>query len=163
LYNEAFRDLESALVLDSGYILAYFIRANARYGLIRLMHSLDTTQNPVTLSKMPAEMETGKPDSDSAYNSIIADYSKALSLDTGFAFAWYNRGIIFSRKGEFRKALYDFSKAIASLPGFAEAYYNRGLISILLNDNLSGCEDLSMAGELGILDAYRVIKRTCNR
>jgi tetratricopeptide (TPR) repeat protein len=86
-----------------------------------------------------------------------------LSLDPDFAFAWYNRAIVFSRKGEFRKALNDFSKAIEHLSGFAEAYYNRGLISILLNENLSGCEDLSHAGELGILDAYRVIKRTCYR
>jgi len=163
LYNEAFRDLDTALRMDSGYVLAYFIRANTRYGLIRLMHSLDTTQNQVTITKNPAELESGKPDFDSAYNTIIADYSRALSLDTGFAFAWYNRGIVFSRKGEFRKASDDFSKAIACLPGFAEAYYNRGLISILLNDNLSGCEDLSRAGELGILDAYRVIKRTCYR
>lgn len=163
MYNQAFRDIDSVLKKDSGFVLAYFIRANARYGLIRLMHSLDTTRNPVTISKNPAEMDNGKPDSDSAYNSIIADYSKALSLDTGFAFAWYNRAIVFSREGEFRKASDDFTNAIRCLPGFAEAYYNRGLISILLNENLSGCEDLSQAGELGILDAYRVIKRTCYR
>ncbi|TRZ70209.1 MAG: hypothetical protein D4R97_08645 [Bacteroidetes bacterium] len=163
LYNEAFRDLDSALKLDSANVLAYFIRANARYGLIRLMHSLDTTRNQITISKNPAEMKSGKADSDSSYNSIIADYTKVLRLDTGFAFAWYNRAIAYSRKGEFRKASYDFSKAIGCMSDFAEAYYNRGLISILLNDNLSGCEDLSRAGELGILDAYRVIKRTCYR
>jgi tetratricopeptide (TPR) repeat protein len=125
------------------------------------MHSLDTTRNAITISKNTAEMESGKVDSDFAYDSIIADYTKAISLDPGFAFAYYNRGIVFSRKREFRKALDDFSKAIGCLSDFAEAYYNRGLLSILLNENLSGCEDLSRAGELGILDAYRVIKRTC--
>jgi tetratricopeptide (TPR) repeat protein len=161
LFNEAFRDLDSALKMDSGYVLAYFIRANTRFGLIRLMHSLDTTGNRVTINKNPGDMKSSTGAYDAAYDSIIADYSKALSLDPGFAFAWYNRGLAFSRKGEFQKASDDFSKAIGCLTDFAEAFYNRGLISILLNDNLSGCEDLSRAGELGILDAYRVIKRTC--
>lgn len=163
LYNEAFRDLESALKLDSSNVLVYFIRANTRYSLIRLMHSLDTTLTAVTIGKNPEALEKGKAEDDPAYDSVIMDYTRAIRLDTGFAFAWYNRAIVFSRKGEFRKAADDFSKGIQSLPDFAEAYYNRGLVSMLLNENLSGCEDLSRAGELGILDAYRVIKRTCNR
>ncbi len=160
LYNQAFQDLDKAVRLDSGYVLTWFVRGNTRFGLIRLMHSLDTTQNTLTINKNPSGTEN-TPGYDVAYDSIIADYSKALSLDSGFAFAWYNRAIVFSRKREFRKALDDFSEAIEHLKDFAEAYYNRGLVSILLNENLSGCEDLSHAGELGILDAYRVIKRTC--
>jgi len=163
LYNAAFRDLDSVMKMDTSFVLAYFIRGNARYGLIRLMHSLDTTHNTLTINKNPVGLENGTGDSDISYDSIIADYTKALSLDPGFAFAWYNRAIVLTRKGQFRKALDDFSKAILCLSDFAEAYYNRGLISILLNENLSGCEDLSRAGELGILDAYRVIKRTCYR
>jgi tetratricopeptide (TPR) repeat protein len=163
LYNEAFRDIDSAIKLDSGYVLAYFTRGNIRYGLIRLIHSLDTTQNNLAISKNPVGMESSTGSYDVAYDSIIMDYTKAISLDSGFAFAWYNRAIVFSRKGEFQRAVDDFSKAIEHLPNFAEAYYNRGLVSILLKENLTGCEDLSRAGELGILDAYRVIKRTCYR
>jgi tetratricopeptide (TPR) repeat protein len=63
--------------------------------------------------------------------------------------------------GNYREALEDFSNAISLKPKFPEAYYNRGLIYILLSDRKSGCEDLSKAGELGILDAYRVMKRYC--
>jgi len=163
LYNEAFRDIDSVLMLDSNYVLAYFTRGNIRYGLIRLMHSLDTTQSTFAINKNPVAMDNITGTYDVAYDSIIMDYTKALSLDSGFAFAWYNRAIVFSRKGEFRKAVDDFSNAIEHLSGFAEAFYNRGLVNILLNENLSGCEDLSQAGELGIVDAYRVIKRTCYR
>jgi len=57
----------------------------------------------------------------------------------------------------------DFSEAIRSRENFSEAIYNRGLIYILLNENQKGCEDLSRAGELGILDAYKVMKRFCFR
>jgi tetratricopeptide (TPR) repeat protein len=161
LYNQAFRDLDTAKSLDSNNVLTYFVRGNTRYGLIRLMHSLDTTQNMLTINKGTEPAENKAPGYDIRYDSVIADYTKAISLDTGFAFAWYNRGIVFSRKGDFRKAMDDFSNAIEHLTNFAEAYYNRGLVSVLLKENLTGCEDLSHAGELGILDAYRVIKRTC--
>ena len=162
LYNKAFSDLDSAIKIDTSYVLAYFIRGNTRYGLIRLMHSLDTVHTSLMINRNQTGLDYSNGDF-TVYDSIIKDYSKAITLDPGFAFAYYNRAIVLSRKGEFKKAQDDLSKAIVSLPDFAEAYYNRGLISILLKENLSGCEDLSRAGELGILDAYRVIKRTCNR
>jgi tetratricopeptide (TPR) repeat protein len=63
--------------------------------------------------------------------------------------------------GNYREAINDFSRAIALQNDFAEAWYNRGLLSILLNENNLGCGDLSRAGELGITDAYRVMKRYC--
>jgi tetratricopeptide (TPR) repeat protein len=65
--------------------------------------------------------------------------------------------------GNYNKAIEDFSAAIRYRDDFAEAIYNRGLIFILLNENKKGCEDLSRAGELGILDAYKVMKRYCFR
>jgi hypothetical protein len=34
-------------------------------------------------------------------------------------------------------------------------------MSILLSENHDGCLDLSRAGELGIKDAYKVMKRYC--
>jgi tetratricopeptide (TPR) repeat protein len=65
--------------------------------------------------------------------------------------------------GNYKESINDFSKAIEDNGNFAEAFYNRGLIHILLNETVSGCEDLSRAGELGILDAYKVMKRYCNK
>jgi hypothetical protein len=43
-----------------------------------------------------------------------------------------------------------------------EAYYNRGLVHIYLQDREKGCLDMSKAGELGITDAYSVIKKYCS-
>jgi hypothetical protein len=63
--------------------------------------------------------------------------------------------------GEFKKAAADFTTALTCQETFAEALYNRGLIYILQNETIRGCEDLSRAGELGIADSYRVIKRYC--
>ncbi len=63
--------------------------------------------------------------------------------------------------GNYPSAIDDLTQAISCRDKFAEAYYNRGLMYILVNDRTRGCEDLSRAGELGILDAYRVMKRYC--
>lgn len=57
------------------------------------------------------------------------------------------------------EAFEDYSKAIELNPAFAEAYYNRGVIQIFMKDTRKGCLDLSKAGELGILEAYEVLKR----
>ena len=46
-------------------------------------------------------------------------------------------------------------------PSIGEAYYNRGLVLIYLQDKGKGCIDLSVAGELGMEDAYAVIKKYC--
>ena len=44
-------------------------------------------------------------------------------------------------------------------PDFAEAYFNRGLSRLSLGDTDRGIADLSKAGELGIMNAYNIIKR----
>lgn len=40
-----------------------------------------------------------------------------------------------------------------------EAYYNRGYIYLKLGNQKAGIDDLSKAGELGIVSAYNLIKR----
>jgi tetratricopeptide (TPR) repeat protein len=162
-YNEAFRDLNSSLKLDSGNVLTYFTRANARYSLIRLIISLDSAQSQAMVGRNLPENTVQAGNTYQIYDSVIADYSAAVRLDPGFGFGYYNRGIVYCRTHNFRDAEEDFSKAIVCIENFAEAYYNRGLVRILRNENLQGCEDLSRAGELGIPDAYRVIKRYCYR
>ena len=61
--------------------------------------------------------------------------------------------------GSLPEAYEDYSKAIELNPAFAEAYYNRGIIQIFMKDTRKGCLDISKAGELGILEAYEVLKR----
>ena len=42
-----------------------------------------------------------------------------------------------------------------------DAYFNRGLVLIYLKDREKACIDLSRSGELGVSDAYGVIKKYC--
>jgi hypothetical protein len=48
-------------------------------------------------------------------------------------------------------------------PNLADAYYNKGLLLILIHQNETACISLSKAGELGILEAYPVIKKYCDK
>ena len=48
-------------------------------------------------------------------------------------------------------------------PDFAEAYFNRGLTHLSLGDANRGIADLSKAGELGIINAYSIIKRMTSK
>ena len=55
-----------------------------------------------------------------------------------------------------------YTQAIEMKPDFGEAYYNRGLVYLRLGNKDRGIEDLSKAGELGILPSYNVLKRMTN-
>ncbi|MBQ5778568.1 MAG: hypothetical protein IIW13_01100, partial [Paludibacteraceae bacterium] len=51
-----------------------------------------------------------------------------------------------------------FSLTIKSDDKIAEAYFNRALCFLAINDKEKAINDLSKAGELGIYQAYALIK-----
>lgn len=162
-YDHALDDLHACLAADPAYIAALFIRANVRYELIQLINLQEDYQQELIMGKAaPKPRNPVLSDNlEHTYEAVIRDLDQVLLLDNEFSFAWYNRGYVNSRMGNYREAIDDFSKAIALRNDFAEAFYNRGLMSILLSENHHGCLDLSRAGELGITDAYKVMKRYC--
>ncbi len=90
------------------------------------------------------------------------DYcTKALQIYPNSAFLYYNRANYYCHSQQFIQAVKDYDKAISLQDNFAEAYYNKGLTLLLLQDNEAACPSLSKAGELGIHQAYNLIKRYC--
>ena len=162
-YDRAISDLNATLGADSTNIAAWFSRANARYDLIQQINLQDDYQQGYIMGKaLPKPQNQNLSDTlEHTYEAVMHDLDKVLVLDPEFSFAWYNRGNVDSKMGNYRASIDDFSKAIALRNDFGEAFYNRGLISILLSENHPGCLDLSRAGELGITDAYKVMKRYC--
>jgi tetratricopeptide (TPR) repeat protein len=162
-YNNAFSDYDSALSLDSSFILVYFSRANSRYDLIQFIQSLDNKEDQISIgiNTPKGNKQISSKDLENTYEMVNQDFTRAIEIDSQFYFAYYNRGVVNCKIGNYKQAIDDFSEAIQCRDNFAEAIYNRGLIYILLNENQKGCEDLSRAGELGILDAYKVMKRYC--
>jgi tetratricopeptide (TPR) repeat protein len=75
------------------------------------------------------------------------------------AYLYYNRGNLFAQRKDYAHAVDDYTQAIELDRNLAEAWYNRGLVHIYANRVNEGISDLSKAGELGLYDAYSVIKK----
>lgn len=118
----------------------------------------------------PVSINTKKStDKRSINDAIKPDYQQALSSLTNLTnknktnpFIWYNLGNVHLHMQEFHKAIDDYSLAIKYEKNMAEAYYNRGLTLLFLGEKELANSDLSKAGELGIKEAYAVIKRFIN-
>ncbi|HNY58943.1 MAG TPA: tetratricopeptide repeat protein [Bacteroidales bacterium] len=163
-YSEAYTSFSRAIELNPDYFEAYFSRATVLFELIELQYSFDYTEPTIFLSADGSalsqnERENKIPD----FASVISDYDKAIKLNPNMYFAYFNRANIKNRMLDFEGAIKDYTIAVALNPEFAEAFYNRALTLIYLNRNAEACFDLSSAGELGIVEAYNVIKRYCGK
>ena len=64
-----------------------------------------------------------------------------------------------AQAGNINEAIDGFTQVLEQNDTFAEAYFNRGLLHLLLDDTTLAIPDLSKAGELGIYQAYNIIKK----
>ncbi|MFV0554781.1 MAG: tetratricopeptide repeat protein [Mangrovibacterium sp.] len=149
----AIDDFNESIKQDAKNELAYFSRANCRLKLIEQLE---------TLPSKDGKSMVGDKQFDDDYKSILKDLDKVIKLNPNFPFAYYNKGYVLCRIGEYEAALACFEQAVQAQPDMAEAYFNRGLAKIYLDDVEGGAADLSKAGELGIEGAYNIIKRFCN-
>ncbi len=81
-------------------------------------------------------------------NLTIADFNKAIELNSKNAEAYINRGIAYNKIGNYNQAIVDYDKAIELDPKNAEAYNNRGTSYTKLGQHQQALEDYSKAIEL---------------
>ena len=178
-FTEAIANFDQVISLESNFSLAYFIRAIVRYKQMEYNQSV-ATSNPNELYTMNLQLGKGNIiqsttaiQGDFGGNEardlriyelelILRDYDTVIQQDPDFVFAYFNRGNIRCIQRDYRAAVSDYNEAILRDPDFAEAYFNRGLSRLLLGDINRGISDLSKAGELGLMNAYNIIKRMTN-
>lgn len=178
-FSEAIKDFNKVIELDPNYTMAYFNRAVVRYKQLVYSMSQNTNaddfsaslgsmnfklgkQNPAAMTQQPSNpTSAGVKEKKRAYEHemITRDYDMVIRLNPGFVYAYFNRGNLRCVQRDFRAAIQDYDEAIKRDPDFAEAYFNRGLARLSLGDANQGIADLSKAGELGIINAYSIIKR----
>jgi len=163
-YNDALRSFNRAIELKPDYLEAYFNRANINFELIEHQFSIEESAPQITITQgdSPDPKKTKQPGIPD-FSSVLADYDRVIALNPQMSFAYYNRGNIKNRMRDFEGAIQDYTTAMTLQPNFAEAFYNRALTLIYLKNTKDACLDLSKAGELGVQDAYNVIKRYCNK
>jgi len=182
--SQSINDFTRVINLRPDFILAYFNRAVVRFKLMQIgTYNENASNNDVQNLSLNFQNKLNKPvqpnssnpyikpqaDTDNSlkdkdynqvtnYDQIIQDYNKVIQLNPDFVYAYYNRANIRGYQKDFREAVADYTEAINRNPQFAEAYYNRGLTRLSLGD-ANGSADLSKAGELGIIEAYSIIKK----
>jgi hypothetical protein len=62
---------------------------------------------------------------------------------------------------EFLAATVDYTYIISLDSKDATAYYNRGICYANIEMKKNACDDFNRAGELGLFEAYHVIKEYC--
>jgi tetratricopeptide (TPR) repeat protein len=139
-YDAAINDLTAYLQIDSTSVMAYWERAVCQ----TMMNDFNASNGVDVKLKMMKAKE---------------DLDSAIKLSPKNAYLFFNRGNIYATQKEYTNAIDDYNKAIQLDGNLAEAYYNRGIAYCKNGDKTSGIRDLSRAGELGIYEAYSVIKQ----
>ncbi|HKK62850.1 MAG TPA: tetratricopeptide repeat protein, partial [Bacteroidales bacterium] len=164
--NNSIEDFDRAISLDDQNYLAFFLRAYARYKMVETVKSFEAEDAPsveqLDLNTSNESIGTTGSAEQSVmldYKIIIEDLNQVIAIAPQFEFAWFNRAYMKSLMRNFDESVEDYTKAIMINPDFAEAYFNRGLIRIYLEQTAEGTMDLSKAGELGVYEAYSIMKR----
>jgi tetratricopeptide (TPR) repeat protein len=92
----------------------------------------------------------------------LDDFNQAARLNPHSAFILYDRANYYAVRKDYAHAIDDYTAALRIDPNLAEAYYNRGIVRQLSGNTNGGISDLSKAGELGLFDAYSVIRKYRN-
>ncbi|MCF8277898.1 MAG: tetratricopeptide repeat protein [Flavobacteriales bacterium] len=156
-FESAYRKLDDCLKSDGQQVACYFARA--------CLLQMELEQHQEQFDEMVGMLDV----IDSAYQAKTelllskaeSDYRKVIELDKEMRFAYFNLGYLLATAERYEEAESQFGLAASSGGNFIEANYNRGLIRIMLGKISKGCEDLSLAGELGLTDSYNIIKRYC--
>jgi tetratricopeptide (TPR) repeat protein len=140
-YEGAIDDLTTYIMSDSLSAVAYWQRAVCQSRLNEFNASQGTD----------VKLQTAR---------VLADLSEAIRLNASCAYLYYNRGNVYVQRHDYQHAIEDYGRAIELEPHLAEAYYNRGLVHYALKQQQEGTADLSKAGELGLYQAYSIIKHS---
>jgi tetratricopeptide (TPR) repeat protein len=161
-YNIAINAYDEAIKYDDKFSYAYMNRGSTRFELDEFIYAEQEYSNAITISRSSFDKENHKPLDPPDHSETLADYDKAIELNPNLPFVYYNRANVKLRLKNYHRAIDDYSMAMKIEPEMAEAYYNRALTLLYLKEEKLACKDLSRAGELGITEAYNVIKRYCN-
>jgi Tfp pilus assembly protein PilF len=72
-----------------------------------------------------------------SYSDPITFYNTAVSKNPNSAITYYNRGVLWMARNDYKAASEDFSKAIILCPDYTEAYNSKGVA----NDNLGNLQE----------------------
>ena len=138
--DDAINDFTTYISSDSTSAMAFWQRAVCQ----SMMNDFNASQG------IDVKLKTAR---------TLDDFNQAARLNPNSAFILYDRANFYASRKDYAHAIDDYSEALRIDPNLAEAYYNRGIVRQLSGNTNGGIADLSKAGELGLFDAYSVIRK----
>ena len=163
-FNNAMDSYSVAIDMDSENPFLYLNRGVLQAEMTEFIASMENSVQTLTIDNTGNTSKTVVKDRASTkydYSAAIDDMLECARLAGDFPYVYYNLGNLYCLSDDLPAAVSNYTKALEIFPYIGEAYYNRGLVQIFLKEKEKGCMDISKAGELGILDAYSVIKKYC--
>ena len=159
--DAAIVDADSAISMSPNFTLAYILRADARYIHYRLDQARDAESDgrPSDVADAKSQAMLRMRQDVTHLDMMMSDLDQVIKLSPNNVYAYYNKGNLYMLQGDFTSAISCYSTAIELKPDLAEAYYNRGLMYLRMGNKAQGVNDLSKAGELGVLPSYNILKR----
>lgn len=98
-----------------------------------------------------------------AYNDAVGELLEMQRQYPNNAYILYNLANMYVLANDYNEAISWYDRALTVNRSFPSARYNRGLALLLTGVQAKGCEDLSIAGEQGVKQAYDAMKRFCEK
>ena len=166
--NSSGKAIEIAKESAAGYDALYSAFYHLNRGVLRaeMIEFISSIENNVQVLSLDDSGNTRARVRDQVvrqydYTDAVEDMKKAAEMIPDLPYAYFNLGNLYCLSSEHIASIENYTKAISLYPYMGDAYFNRGLVLIYLKDKEKGCIDLSRAGELGVQDAYGVIKKYC--
>ena len=165
-YGQAVEQAQSKGTIESLYSAFYHLNRGAlRAEMIDFISSIESNVQVLSMDDSGNTRARVKDQVSRQYDysDAIRDMKAAAETVPDLPYVYYNLGNLYCLSSEHINSIENYTKAIALYPYMGDAYFNRGLVLIYLKDKEKGCIDLSRAGELGVQDAYSVIKKYCEQ
>ena len=162
-FNNAIATYDTLLSENPNSALAYFNKANTMLDLLELLLKLETGNGEfINAGDEYQAIELKDVETiNIRLKEIQKLYEKAIKIEPEFYLAWFNMAIVLGEQRDFNASLEAYSKAIKINEDFKEAYLNRGVNYLFLKNPKKAYSDFSKAGELGLSEAYKIIKKYC--
>ncbi len=136
--EEAIKNYDRAIELDSNVAQVYYNRGNAKRKLGRYEEAIKDYDKAIALNPNFAKAYSNRGTLKlklGRHEEAIKNYDRAIELDSNVAQVYYNRGTLKLKLGRHEEAIKDFDKAIELDPKNAKAHYNLEIAK----SNLGSC------------------------
>ena len=167
-YNEAVKDFNISIELNSNYSNSYMDRGTCYYTLNKKELAMSDYNKAIKINYPNEKMYYAyfnraliKKDYED-YNGAINDLSIVIQLNPSHADSYFQRGYCNYWLKNYDLVFADINKAMEINPTNGRYYFERAVLEGKLDQKDKACADFRKAGELGFMKAYEAIKALCN-